>query len=113
MALLSGSTLENAAGAAKVNRGTLRRWLRDDAFREGLQQGQNEALSVVTARLVALLGKSLDVLAADLAGSDARAASRAALGILGRFVDLLQYLSLAQRIEALEAWQNENTSQQS
>jgi len=114
MALLSGSTLESAAGAARVNRGTLRRWLTLPAFREALQQGQNEVLQTVTGRLVGAFSAALDVLTGDLQSSDARTRSRAAACILARFCDLLQFLSLEQRISALEAWQqNENTNRTS
>ena len=101
-ALLSSRCVAEAAETARVGTRTLWRWLSDPTFREALSRAQSEALGIVTARLTALLGKSLDVLAADLDGDDAARASRAALGILSRFADLAEFADLADRVDRLE-----------
>lgn len=102
-AILSTPTLQQAADQVGVTRRTLYRWLNQAEFRAALAEAQSDALGVVVARLAGLLGKALDVIGLDLGlGVDGKVRLRAALGILGHYAALAEFLDLASRVAALE-----------
>lgn len=100
-ALLENATVANAATAAGIPVGTLRRWLRQPLFRERYQAASREALSITVARVraatVAALATLQDCLA-DPSGAVRVSAARTILDVAVR-VDVDD---LARRVEALE-----------
>ena len=102
MALLSEATVSAAAGRAGVSRETIYRYMTDAGFRAALTAAQSDALRLVTARLAALLERSLDVIGEGLGDRDARVKLRAASVVLGHVAGLLVYVDLEARITELE-----------
>lgn len=74
-ALLSGSTVTDAAKQADVDRTTCHRWLRDDwKFQAALNRGRRDLTRVVEARLLHLAHQAADTVAQAVEEGDVRAA---------------------------------------
>lgn len=101
-ALLTERTLQDAARQGGVSRRTLYRWLKQPEFINALREALDSRRNLAVAQLEALLEASLEVLANALRGQDARLALRAALGLLGHYDSLAEFLDLAQRVAMLE-----------
>jgi hypothetical protein len=102
-ALLSERDVAAAAIKAKVGDSTLRRWLRDPAFRQELLQAQREIVVAAKAQLVAGLGEAVQALRSLLHNDNPHVVARAALGHLDQVFQNMERADHAERIEALEA----------
>jgi hypothetical protein len=74
---LGGKTITAAAKAAKVDRTTIYRWLRDPcdpSFRNALEQGRLELQAAVKTRLMRLANKATDCLEDAVKAGDSKAA---------------------------------------
>ena len=103
-ALLTSSTIEEAAAAAKVGHRTLTRWLTDPVFLVGLRRAQDQAINAAVSRLVGSASEAAGVLA-TIAGDENEKASprgQAARALLSNMMRLIEVRDLAERIEALE-----------
>jgi hypothetical protein len=106
VALMTASSIGEAAKSANVGERTLRRWLAEDRrFSAALDQAQRQALDAVVRRLTSLSVAAGSVLARVMTDEGATSASRvrAADIVLGRFVQLRELAQLEQRMAALEA----------
>jgi hypothetical protein len=105
-ALLSARDVRSAAKAAHVAERTLYRWLAEDpAFVQELRQAEGAAIDETTRRLIALQAKALDALegALDTTGPlDATVRVRAALGLGGMLLKLVELRDIEERLRALE-----------
>ena len=108
-ALLTGANCTEAAQTAKVHENTVYQWMHDPAFLAALHQAEADALQAVSRELVALAGKAAQTLDGVLDDPQARDSSkvRAADVVLGRILQMKELVDLEQRINALEAAQNE------
>ncbi|MCC7355504.1 MAG: hypothetical protein IT330_17315 [Anaerolineae bacterium] len=103
-ALLAAPTLAEAATQAGVHERTLRRWLKEDAFRHALHQAQDEMLGQAMRQSLAAMTDALTTLQ-DIMGDDlvpAAARVTAARSILEHATRLYEATTLAERLAALE-----------
>jgi len=103
-ALLTAPTLAEAAARADVGERTLRRWLRDAAFRAELHRAQDEAMAQATRQSLAAMTGALQTLESIMADPTAQPAARvsAAKSILEHAARLYEATALAERLVALE-----------
>lgn len=103
-ALLTCPTIQMAAEKVGVGERTIRRWLKQSAFRAALNDAQDEALTVATSQLAESLSAALVVLK-HIAIQDKYPASArvsAARTITENALKFKELLSLAERVAALE-----------
>jgi hypothetical protein len=103
-ALLAAPTLAEAAARAGVGERTLRRWLRDAAFRAELHRAQDEAMAQATRQSLAAMTEALQTLQAIMHDPTAQPSARvsAAKSILEHAARLYEATTLAERLAALE-----------
>ncbi len=103
-ALLSASSLGEAARLAGVHRRTLWRWLRQERFRAALAEAEKEALESLERTLVRLGEKAAATLAAAMDNPKASDAARvrAADVVLSRLLQLRELVALDRRVARLE-----------
>lgn len=109
-ALLTHSTITQAAEAARIGRRTLTRWLAEDGpFCAELRRREGEVLQGVTRRLATLAAASLDVLQDVLTGDEQAPAHRlkAADVVLSKLAPMKDLTDFDQRLAALEIAQHE------
>src|SRR5262245_13763712 len=81
-ALLSASTLEQAAAQAGVSLRTLRTWLEQCEFQAAHRQARREVLDGAIAGLLRLCGKAVEALERNLTADKSADQIRAAIAIL-------------------------------
>ena len=103
-ALLSASTLEEAAKLAKVSPATLRRWRQTEPFDAAYRSARVALLDCATASLRRAATEAVDVLLSVMRDPDARAGDRirAASIVLDKAYTSAELEDLAERIVALE-----------
>lgn len=103
-ALLSQPTIEKAAAACTLTTRTLYNYLADPDFRAALATEQERTIAAAVSALSGLAGNSIDALRDVITdkGVSPGVRVRAALGILGRLMDLKEFADLERRIAALE-----------
>lgn len=102
IALMSSSTLTEAARAANVGERTLYTWLADTAFSEAYRAARRESVGQSIARLQQASGAAVDTLV-SLLGSNLHSVRLAAASkILELSVKAIEIEDLQQRLEALE-----------
>ncbi len=80
-ALLVGRSVTDAAKAARVNRSTVHRWLREPEFIAAQNTARGDMRSANEARLAALGDDAIDALEAAIDSGDVRAAIAVAKGL--------------------------------
>ena len=111
-ALLSSSTLEEAAEEARVGYRTLARWRSEDPdFRAALRQAQDQALDSAVSRLSVAMPAAVDTLMKIVEDEEERSSTRvsAARTILSTGLKLVEIRDLTGRLENLEDKVNELT----
>jgi phage terminase small subunit len=103
-ALLTCSTVTEAAKKAGLVRGTLHRYLSDPTFKAELHARQDQVIDAATAALSHLAGAAIATLRAILDDEDASASVRvrASLGVLAHVRQLSEFADITERITALE-----------
>ena len=103
-ALLSHSTVGQAAKSVGLSKRTLQRYLSDDTFRRELRRRQDGIVTSVTAALVGQAGEAVKTLRDLLRDPDASGAvrCRAALGWLAQMRQSVELADLAERVSKLE-----------
>ena len=103
-ALLGAPTMAAAAKSAGVSERTIYRYLADPAFQAALREAQGRTLRMATARLTALLVKSLDVLgqATEPGHGQGQLRLRAAQTVVRHYAAMLEAQDLEERITRLE-----------
>lgn len=103
-ALLTCSTVEQAAAQAGLCEATIYTYLRDDAFKAELRALQDRTINAATAALSGLAGDAIGVLRDALGDQEATTATRvrAALGVLDQLRGLVTFADFEDRIAALE-----------
>jgi hypothetical protein len=102
-ALGVGLSVTDASEKAGVTRKTVYRWLDDDDFKSKVAKRQSDVLERVRGRLSALAIKSLDVLEALMDSRNETIRLRASNSVLSRITEILEVLSLEERIEKIES----------
>lgn len=103
LALAQGQTTSQAATAAGVSSRTVRRWLEDPDFRQGVADSRTELLQLAVGRLAAAATKAVDTLIDALDSDRDMARVQAAKVLLDATLALRESLDLEQRIAAIEA----------
>ncbi len=102
--LLSGTSIEAAAGTMKVNPATVHRWLDDPTFAAAYQQGRRQIVEQAMTSLQALADEAIAVVRGILTGSGSDTVKlRAALGVIDHNLKWLELKDIAARVDALEA----------
>jgi len=116
LALACGASNEVAAGKAKVNEKTVRRWLKDPGFRREVQELRCEILWRAIGQLTALCTESVRTFLrlqqpdkAGKAGAVQLGAARASFDVLIRLRDSVD---LEMRLAALEVAEAERKAQE-
>lgn len=106
-ALLTCSTIREAAQVAGLGERTVWRYLEDDIFKAELRSLQDKAIQAAAASLSGLTGEAVETLRSVLSDPDATHNVRvgAALGILQERRRIGELDDLAQRVDALERLQ--------
>jgi hypothetical protein len=101
-ALAHGRNVTDASQEANVTARTVHRWLDDDDFRCQVIERKGDVLEQVGRRLASYSLHGLDRLR-ELSDSDNESISlRASKALVDRFTDILQFIQLEKRLEALE-----------
>ena len=105
-ALLTTSTVRDAARMIGLNEGTIWRYLRDPAFKRELRDLEDRAVAAAVASLSGLSGDAIATLREILDDPDASTTARvrASLGILRERRRIGELDDLAQRVAKLEAY---------
>ena len=104
-AMLTTSTVADAAAAAGVGHRTLARWLADDPeFRSALQRAEGLAIDAAVRRLVGLQDAAVDVFDDVLSNSSISPTVRlrAASSVIDYLLKLRELRNLEERLAALE-----------
>lgn len=101
-ALLTCSTIEEAASMVGVGQSTLRRWMKTEGFRAAFARARREAFGAAMGRLQAVAGAAVEALNRNLGCGNASAEVSAARVILEQSTRMLELADLLKRIEALE-----------
>jgi hypothetical protein len=103
-ALLSASTLVEAAKAAGIGDRTLWRWLQDPHFQTAYRQARRDAVGQAIARLQQVASTAVDTLESVMKSSAARDSARvaAARAVLELGVRAIELEDLEARLTALE-----------
>ena len=100
--LLSEATHEQAAARAGIGIATLQRWLLLPEFQAAYRQARAAVLERVVTRLLAVSGKAVERLAANLDGPG-NVSNRAAVAILQQAVKGAETLDIADELTWLRA----------
>jgi predicted transcriptional regulator len=102
--MLRSTSIVEAAEEAGLGRRTIYRYLREETFRLELRKAQDEVLAGTTAALVGLSEVAVEtlhgVMTDDFASDSVRV--RAALGWLSHQREMLELMSLSERVRRLE-----------
>jgi hypothetical protein len=103
-ALLTESTLDQAARAAGISAATLFRWLKEDAFRARYAEARRDAFGQAIARLQQASSAAVDALLAIAGDAEAPAAARvsAASRILEHATKAIELEDVTKRLNELE-----------
>ena len=103
-AMLRSTSIVEAAEEAGLGRKTIYRYLREETFRLELRRAQDEVLAGTTAALVGLSEVAVEtlhsVMTDEFASDSVRV--RAALGWLSHQREMLEIMSLSERVRRLE-----------
>ena len=101
-ALMTHSTMTEAATAAGIGERTLRRWLQDPGFLTAYREARRQAVDTALAQLQSLCAEAVQALRNNLAprGPSSVAAARA---ILEHATGAVELADVFERLEALEA----------
>jgi hypothetical protein len=102
-ALLACPTILEAAARIEVDESTLRRWLKQPAFRAAYRQARAQVLEAAVGRLQQAASLAVDTLVKHLAAEKPGDAIRAADLILQHAMRGAELLDLAERVDELEA----------
>lgn len=104
LALITCSTIAEAAKDADVSERTLYRWLDDPGFRQELSIIQKRELELVEQRLCGLLNEAVSTYASVIRDPTCSAGSRvkAAQAIFDQFIQIKNYREIEPRISAIE-----------
>jgi hypothetical protein len=105
LALLTESSIREAATASQVGERTLYAWLKEPVFAEAYRQARKEAVSRALGRLQQVAAAAVDTLHAVTTDTEAPAPARvnAAKIILELAVKAVELEDLEQRLSAVEA----------
>jgi hypothetical protein len=102
-ALLSVSTIGEAAKIAGVSRRTLERWRQDATFCDALRHAGDERIAAISRRLAGLGDVAVNTLRDAMNGGDGWPVRvRAADVVLARLMQLRELTEIEERIAALE-----------
>ncbi len=102
MALMSTSTLKDAAAQAKVSEVTLWRWLQDEDFAKAYRTARRQVVERAVAEMQATCGDAVETLKRNLNCRNESVAVRAAQIILDQAIKGVELIDLQERIERLE-----------
>jgi hypothetical protein len=104
-ALLSHSTMKEAATAAKVGESTLWRWLQEDDFHAAYMTARRETVKQAIAQLQNTTSEAVAVLKEVMSNKNANDFARisAAKAIIEYSIKAVEIEDLAQRVEDLES----------
>jgi hypothetical protein len=104
IALVSSTTMEDAAKVAGVSDVTLWRWLKTEAFKSAYMEARREVVTQAIARLQHSCGAAVETLRTIAEDASAPASSRvaAARAILDTSIKSVELEDLAARLEVLE-----------
>jgi hypothetical protein len=111
-ALLSERDVAAAAVKAKVGDSTLRRWLREPAFRQELLEAQREIVTAARAQLVAGVTEAVQALRTLLRSDNPHVVARAALGHLDQVLQTMEKADHGERLAALEEKETRRQAEQ-
>lgn len=103
-ALLTNATIGAAATAGGVSETTIRRYLREDAFKAALRAAQDEAVATAVSRLAGEAAAAVQTLATIHKDREVPAAVRvqAARGLLAELLRIREQHDLTERLGRLE-----------
>ena len=102
-AMLTCTTVADAARQSGTALRTLERWLTDDGFNAALSKAQTQLISATVRRLAHTSGAAIDVLKGIMATSENDAVrARVALGVLAALPALKALGDFEERLAALE-----------
>ena len=104
-AMLTETTIKEAAKAAGIGERTLYRWLQEDlAFQQALRAAQDQVVSGAIARMSSGVGDAVDTLLTIINDADERGSTRvnAARILLSEYRALREGHELAERVSNLE-----------
>ena len=103
VALLASPSAEAAAASCGVSAGTLRRWMKEEAFQDAWRAARLNVLDAATMKLRQAAGDAVDTLTRNLSCGNAPSEIRAATAILDMAYKSAELEDLAERIETLES----------
>ena len=103
LALLTCSTVGEAAKQVGVSDVTLWRWLQQEPFREQYRAARQQVLDVALMNLQHAAGEAVETLRRNLNCGTSSVEVRAALGIVDQAIKVGELQQIAQRVEAVEA----------
>lgn len=103
IALAAGATVPDAARTAGVSLKTLKRWRRDQRFRDRVEERRREILTEATAKLTGSMTKAADKLGTLIDSADEKVALAASKSTLELGLKVREQLEIAERLAALEA----------
>ena len=101
--LVSSPTYAEGCKKAKINKTTLYKWLKDDAFRDELDRQRDEVAAEAFGQLSQSLTKAVESLVALLDNGDDRLKRLAAKDIISVFVQHKQAEDFERRLTAIGA----------
>jgi hypothetical protein len=102
-AVLSKSTIKEAAKQAGVNEVTLWRWLQDEDFAKAYRTARRQVVERAVSELQGACGEAVETLKRNLHCEQAAVEIRAAQIILEQAVKGVELMDLQERVERLEA----------
>ena len=109
-ALLSETTITEAATKVGINESTLRRWLAEPAFQSRYREARRQVVEQAVSALQRAAGKSVEALQRNLTCGVPTAEIAAAKAILDQAFRGMEVLDLAARIEQLERTRDEGAA---
>lgn len=103
VAMLTTSTIQQAAKKANVGEATIRRWLQRPDFASAYQETRRRTFESALSRLQVLSGSAVDTLRRNLNCGRAAVEVRAAGIVLEHACDAAMVLDLSERLYAVEA----------
>jgi transposase-like protein len=105
LALLSHSTIEAAAQDVGVTRKTLHRWLKEEDFKEKLEEAKRETVGLLTIRVRASMQEALNTLTEVMGDREMPAHARvsAAKAVLDAGFKAIEQEDILVRLDKLEA----------
>ena len=110
-ALTTCAEVSKAAEVADVSRDTIYRWMRQDAFREGLNHSTNLALKRISRSLISLGERAVETLQKAMTSAEVpiNTSIRAADIVLSRLLQIYEMADLEARVSELERRSNDET----